>query len=188
MEKISYTRRICKDKDKINNFVTEQRVGTLSMCTKEGVPYALPVNYVYWNEKIYIHGMGSGKKNRFLSENSSVCFTIFEELGTVTDPMPAKCDTSYLSVVVFGKATLVDDLEEKTQALTKFLDKFVPKFFKTPLSKHFVDKYRSSLDNNAVAVYCIIPEELTAKENPIDMENMFDMHKSMNRHTNLENS
>ena len=49
----------------------------------------------------------------------------------------------------------------------------MPHFFKNPLSKQFVDKYRSSLDNNAVAVYCIDPEDLTAKENPIDMEHMF---------------
>ena len=47
MEKISYTRRICNDEERINSFLTEKRVGTLSMCSKEGIPYALPVNYFY---------------------------------------------------------------------------------------------------------------------------------------------
>jgi len=173
MEQIRYTQRICDDKEKINNFLIEKRVGTLSMCDKEGKPYALPVNYIYWNGKIYIHGMGSGKKNNVLSENSKVCFNVCEEFGTVTDPVPSKCDTSYFSVVIFGEAVLVQDLDEKTQVLTQFLEKFMPHFFKNPLSKQFVDKYRSSLDNNVVAVYCINPEDLTAKENPIDMEHMF---------------
>ncbi|WP_287823635.1 pyridoxamine 5'-phosphate oxidase family protein [Clostridium sp.] len=173
MEKIRYTQRICDDKAKIDHFLIEKRVGTISMCDKEGTPYALPVNYIYWNDKIYIHGMGSGKKNVILEENPSVCFNIFEELGTVTDSVPCKCDTSYFSVVIFGKATLVQDLEEKTQVLTQFLGKFVPNLFKNPLSMKFVDKYRSSLDNNAVVVYCINTEALTAKENKIDMEHMF---------------
>lgn len=87
--------------------------------------------------------------------------------------VPSKCDTSYFSVVIFGKAVLVQDLEEKTEALKEFLEKFMPEFFKNPLSMQFVDKYRSSFDNNAVAVYRISPEDITAKENPIDMEKMF---------------
>lgn len=173
MEQIKYTKRICTDKEKIDRFLTEKRVGTLSMCETAGKPYALPVNYVYLKGKIYIHGMGSGKKNIVLAASPSVCFTVFEEFGTVADPIPAKCDTAYLSVVIFGKADLVEDLEEKTAALAQFLEKFMPQYFKTPLSAQFVDKYRSGFDNKAVAVYAIDPEDLTAKENPIDLEHMF---------------
>lgn len=165
MEGIRYIQRVCHDEEKINRFLDEQRVGILGMCDKNS-PYAIPVNYIYWNKKIYIHGMGSGKKNSILETNSRVCFTIFEEFGTVKDPIPCKCDTSYFSVVIFGKAILVEDLDEKTKALAKFLDKFVPGFFNSPLSAKFVDKYRSSLDNMAVTVYCICPDDLTAKENP----------------------
>ncbi|UZQ52319.1 pyridoxamine 5'-phosphate oxidase family protein [Clostridium kluyveri] len=172
MEKISYTARICSDEEKINNFLTEKRVGVLGMCDKEGKPYSIPVNYIYEDGKIYIHGMGSGKKNNILKEKSSVCFTAFEEFGTVKDSVPCKCDTSYFSVVIFGKAILVEDLEEKARILTLIAEKFVPGFLKNPLSKEFVSKYRSSRDNNTTAVYCISPEDITAKENPIDMENM----------------
>ncbi|WP_446897931.1 pyridoxamine 5'-phosphate oxidase family protein [Clostridium sp. LBM24168] len=167
MGKIRYTQRICHDKEKINRFLDEQRVGILGMSEKN-IPYAVPVNYIYWNKKIYIHGMGSGKKNNILGENSKVCFTVFEDLGTVKDPIPCKCDTSYFSVVIFGKAIIVKDLDEKAEALTKFLDKFVPGFFNSPLPTKFVNKYRSSLDNMTVTVYCIRPENLTAKENPAD--------------------
>jgi hypothetical protein len=173
MEQIKYTQRICADQEKIDSFLSEKRVGTLSMCDKEGNPYALPVNYIYWNGKIYIHGMGSGKKNLILAQNSAVCFTVFEEFGTVTDSMPCKCDTAYLSVVIFGKVVLVQDIDEKTQALGQFLEKFTPHLFKIPLAQQLVDKYRSGFDNNAVAVYSIAPEVLTAKENPIDLEHMF---------------
>jgi nitroimidazol reductase NimA-like FMN-containing flavoprotein (pyridoxamine 5'-phosphate oxidase superfamily) len=173
MEQIRYTQRVCDDQEKIEDFLTEKRVGTLSMCDTEHKPYAVPVNYIYRNGKIYLHGMGSGKKNLILAANSEVCFTVFEEFGTVTDAVPCKCDTSYLSVVIFGKAVLVQDLDEKTQVLVEILEKFAPQLFKNPFSRQFVGKYRSSLDNTAVAVYCIDPEVLTAKENPVDTEHMF---------------
>ncbi|MFL0197221.1 pyridoxamine 5'-phosphate oxidase family protein [Clostridium sp. WILCCON 0269] len=181
MEQIRYTQRICSNKKKIDHFLIEKRAGTLSMCDKKGKPYAVPVNYIYHNDKIYIHGMGSGKKNDILQQNPEVCFMVFEEFGTVTDSIPCKCDTSYFSVVIFGKMVLVQDLEEKAQVLTQFLEKFVPGLFKNSLSTEFVDKYRSSLDNNAAAVYCIYPEDLTAKENPVDMENMFSYNKSIDK-------
>jgi nitroimidazol reductase NimA-like FMN-containing flavoprotein (pyridoxamine 5'-phosphate oxidase superfamily) len=174
MEPIRYTQRICEDKEKINRLLAEKRVGTLSMCDKEDrSPYTIPVNYVYWNDKIYIHGMGSGKKNDLLAANPAVCFTVFEEYGTVTDPVPCKCDTAYLSVILFGKGILVEDPEEKAQALMRLLEKFTPGLFKAPLSGQFVGKYRSSMDNKGVAVYRIEPEVLTAKENPVDLEHMF---------------
>ncbi|WP_333860555.1 pyridoxamine 5'-phosphate oxidase family protein [Clostridium sp.] len=172
MERISYTSRICSDEKKINNFLIQKRVGVLGMCDKEGMPYSIPVNYIYEDGKVYIHGMGSGKKNSILKEKSSVCFTIFEEFGTVKDSVPCKCDTSYFSVVIFGKAVLVENLEEKAKILTLIADKFVPGFFKNALSKEFIAKYHSSRDNNTTAVYCIFPEDITAKENPVDMGNM----------------
>lgn len=175
MDKMRHSQRECKDKDKIENFLKDKRVGTLSMIDKNGNPYAVPLNYVYYDNKIYIHGMGSGKKNEILSEKNDICFTIFEEFGTVTDNVPCKCDTSYFSVIIFGKAVLVEDLEEKTKVLMEILNKFMPEFFKSPMSQNFVDKYRSGHDNKAVAIYSIDLDKLSAKENPINLENMFKM-------------
>lgn len=168
MEQIRYTKRICEDKEKIEAFLNEKRVGTLSMLDKENKPYAVPVNYVYFEGKIFIHGMGSGKKNLLLESSPSVCFSVFEELGTAIDAVPCKCDTFYFSVVIFGQTALVQDLEEKTRVLDRFLEKFTPGQFKNPLSTQFVDKYQSSFDNLATAVYCIEPEAVTAKENPVE--------------------
>jgi nitroimidazol reductase NimA-like FMN-containing flavoprotein (pyridoxamine 5'-phosphate oxidase superfamily) len=173
MEQIRYTPRICDDREKVDRFLREKRVGTLAMYDQNGKPYAVPVNYVYWNGKIYFHGMGSGKKNTILAVRPEVCFTVFEEYGTVMAKMPCKCDTAYFSIVIFGKTRLVLELEEKTQALTQIMEKFTPGLFKTPLSQKLIAKYRSAIDNNAVAVYCITPDELTAKENPVVPAQMF---------------
>lgn len=178
MEQIRYTKRICTDNEKIDRFLRETRVGTLSMCDKAGNPYAVPVNYIYRGGKFYIHGMGSGKKNDMLAANPAVCFSVFADYGTTVDPVPCKCDTCYLSAVIFGEAVLVQDVQEKTQALTWFLEKFAPGLFE-PLAAQFVDQYRSAADNRATAVYRIDPVALTVKENPVDMENMFHVVKGL---------
>lgn len=174
MEQINYQQRICEDKVKIDEFLRKQRVGILALVTGEGeFPYAVPLNYVFYRGKIYFHGMGSGKKNNILKEEQKACFTVYEEFGTVSDPVPAKCDTAYFSVMLFGSVELVTDLKTKTEVLQQLLSKFLPGFFKQPVSEVFVDKYRSSLDKKAVAVYELQPAQITAKGNPVDEEHMF---------------
>jgi Predicted flavin-nucleotide-binding protein len=68
MEKIRYTQRICKDKEKISRFLAERRVGTLGMCDKDGMPYVIPVNYIYWNEKFIFTVWEVVKRIVFLSQ------------------------------------------------------------------------------------------------------------------------
>lgn len=105
--------------------------------------------------------------------NPEVSFTVCEEYGTITDPVPTKTDTAYMSVMVFGKARIVSDLEEETGALQAMLDKYVPGYYDRALSQQYVDKYRSSVYGTRVQVYRIESEKLSAKENPIDEEKMF---------------
>ncbi len=57
--------------------------------------------------------MGSGKKEIILSEEPLVCFTVYEEYGTVIDPMPCHVDTSYMSVMLFGKVEKVVDFKKQ---------------------------------------------------------------------------
>lgn len=58
-------------------------------------------------------------------------------------------------------------------------EEFVPRLFKSSLTPEYVDKYCSAMDNMPVAVYCLTPRSITAKENPIDLENMFTKISSM---------
>ncbi|MCB8816086.1 pyridoxamine 5'-phosphate oxidase family protein [Desulfosporosinus shakirovi] len=172
MNQVSYTTRNCTDQQKIETFLGRERTGVLGMVS--GIfPYTVPVNYVWHNGCVYFHGMGSGKKEKILSENPLVCFTIYKEQGTVTDPVPCHADTAYMSVMIFGKAEKVTDLEEATAALQKVLDKFMPKYYSQPLTSTLIEKYRSSMDGNAVSVYRVTPQEMTAKENSVESGKLF---------------
>ncbi|MDF2926236.1 MAG: Pyridoxamine 5-phosphate oxidase-related protein [Paenibacillaceae bacterium] len=172
MEHVSYAKRDCRDQAVIGKFLNEARTGVIAIAGDE-YPYGVPVNYVWHNGNIYFHGMGSGKKLRLLEHNSKVSFTVYKEHGTTTDPVPCHADTSYLSVMIFGEAARVTDHQEAAEALQLFLDKFTPGFYKQKLSPKMVEKYRSAMDGNAVAVIRITPVHLTAKENAVAPEEMF---------------
>lgn len=172
MQQIRYSQRICTDQEKIENFLSRMRTGVIGI-NCEGYPYAVPVNFVWMNGAAYFHGMGSGKKFDLLSQNPDVCFTVYEEIGTVTDPVPCHADTSYFSVMLFGKAQKVTDPGEAAGVLQALLQKFMPGFYKQMLRGKLVENYRSSMDGNAVSVFRITKEELTAKENAASPENIF---------------
>jgi uncharacterized protein len=171
MNQVSYTQRNCTDEKKIEMLLLNARTGVLGMISSV-FPYAVPMNYLWHNGSIYFHGMGSGKKEKILSQNPSVCFTIYEEYGTVTDPVPCHADTAYMSVMLFGKAEKVTDLEEATEALQRIVDKYMPKYYNNSLTGTFIEKYRSSLDGKAVSVYRITPQEMTAKENSVELDKL----------------
>jgi len=81
--------------------------GVLSCFGDEGYPYAVPVNFVYFNEKIYFHSSKSGHKIDAITKNPKVCFTIIDEDTIISEEF-----TSYFrSVVAFGKARIVEGEE-----------------------------------------------------------------------------
>ena len=172
MNKIRYVQRDCKDKDKIEKFLIETRTGVIGM-NGDDFPYAVPVNFVWSDGSIFFHGMGSGKKVDLLSSEPPVCFTVYEEYGTVTDPMPCHADTSYMSVMIFGKVEKVVDFKEAASALQKLVEKYTPGYYKKPLTSKLIESYRSSFDDKAVSVYKLTPEDLTAKENQADETELF---------------
>lgn len=169
---LRYKARICSDGEKINGFLAGARVGTVSFSAGD-YPYATPVNYVWHGGSIYFHGMGSGKKFELLSAAPQVCFTVYEEYGTVTDPVPCHADTSYFSVMLFGQARPVTDSAEAAGAMQALVQKFMPGYYRQPIQRKLIENYRSSMDRNPVAVYRITPAVLTAKENSAPAEALY---------------
>lgn len=164
MEHVSYKQRDCRDQEQIGEFLDTARIGIVGI-GGDAYPYAVPVNYVWHEGAVYFHGMGSGKKVRLLVEHPAVSFTVYREDSTVTDPVPCKADTAYFCVMLFGEAFRVTDMGEAAGVLQKILDKYTPGFYKQEMTARMVERYRSSMDGNGVAVYRLTPVHLTAKEN-----------------------
>lgn len=159
------------DENKINELLSKAKVGYLGLSDEEGT-YVVPLNYVWKDGKIYFHGSEQGRKADAIQTSRRVCFTVSEDRGTIANPAPANIGTAYTSVMVFGKLKQAETLEEATAALQAMLDKFVPGYFERELSHKCVDSYRSSLGSKTM-VYCIVPDQITAKEAAADEEKLF---------------
>lgn len=172
MEPIKYRQRTCEDREKTGAFLAAQRVGVLALPDEE-YPYAVPLNYIWKDGCVYFHGAGAGKKVRLLEAEPNVSFTVYHEYGTVTDAVPCHADTSYFSVMLFGKAERVRDFSEAAAALQALVERFLPGFYKQKLGPALVEKYRSGVDSMPVAVYRIRPAHLSAKENAPEGQPIF---------------
>lgn len=76
-------------------------------------PYAVPVNYAFDGEYIYIHCAKEGHKIENLKKFSNVCFTVVKSY----EILPDELSTAYESVIVFGKASIIENEDEKRRAL-----------------------------------------------------------------------
>ena len=172
MTQIAYTQRACHDQERITGFLRTQRVGVLGLHTDD-YPYPVPVNYVWHDDAVYFHGVGSGRKAGLLLQSPKVGFTVFAEHGTVIADMACHADTAYMCVMVFGTAHPVTDPAEAAGALQALVDKLMPGYYRSRLTASVIDRHRSGVDTNPVAVFRITPDLVTAKENAVAIDELF---------------
>jgi nitroimidazol reductase NimA-like FMN-containing flavoprotein (pyridoxamine 5'-phosphate oxidase superfamily) len=171
MFSVRLQKRECTDREKIEAFLDQADTGFLGLV--DGVlPYVVPLNYVRLGDSYYFHGAAEGRKLSAMRANQEGCLTVSMHYGTLTDPVPAKTDTAYMSVMIFGRLEEVTAAEEAHEAMQKLLDKYVPGYYKQPLAAAHVEKYRSSM-GSATAVFKLVARQLTAKENEADAARMF---------------
>ncbi|NSL51942.1 pyridoxamine 5'-phosphate oxidase family protein [Calidifontibacillus erzurumensis] len=170
-KKIRKEKLMCTDEKRIDEFLSNARIGYLGLTDGE-LPYVVPLNFIWMNGAIYFHGAQEGRKIELIRANPNCCFTVAEEYGTLVSPIPAKTDTAYMSVMMFGVIERVNDIIEATSALQGMLDKYLPGYHNNKLSQTHVEKYRSSLGSHT-AVFKIIPKVRTAKENPLNPQRIF---------------
>ena len=83
----------------------------------EGQPFVIPTGYARDGDKLYIHGSQASRMLRTLSGGVDACVTVTIIDGLVLARSAFHHSMNYRSVVVFGRATLVEDPEEKMAAL-----------------------------------------------------------------------
>src|ERR1700743_2306489 len=85
-------------------------------------PYVIPTGYARINDSLYIHGSSVSRMLRSLSEGINVCGTVTLEDGLVLARSAFHHSMNSRSVVALGKATVVDDSDEKMSALHAFTE------------------------------------------------------------------
>ena len=98
--------------------------GTLSVCGNDNIPYGIPLNYAYADGAIYFHCAKTGHKIDIMNENNNVCFSVV----TKSDVLEDKFSSDFKSAVVFGKAYLVEDTDERQFAFEAILHTCLPRY------------------------------------------------------------
>jgi len=88
----------------------------------EGRPVVIPTGYGRKGDRLYLHGSAASRMLRTLREGVDVCVTVTLVDGLVLARSSFHHSMNYRSVVVFGRARVVEDEDEKMEALRVFSD------------------------------------------------------------------
>jgi len=150
-----------KSKEKIKEFLDKEHVGRIATIDQNGYPQIIPMNFVFLNDAIYMHSHTKGEKLENITHNEKVGFEVDRELEFLPsyfeDPKDASlADTLYISVVIKGKGKIVNDKQEKTNALNGLMKKYQPEGRYEPISSdmHVLDE---------VAIIKVMPDSMRGK-------------------------
>jgi uncharacterized protein len=124
------------------NFLDEERVGRVASIDEQGYPQIIPMNFVYVKKDfidtqsdnknigaVYMHSHPIGEKIENIKRNSKVGFEVDSYVCFLPSyyfhPTDAsQADTLYISVVIKGNAAIVQDPDEKANALNALMKKY----------------------------------------------------------------
>jgi len=89
-------------------------------------PYVIPTMFARVGDQVYFHGSAASRMLRSLSDGLAVCLTVTLVDGLVLARSVFNHSMNYRSVVVLGRAILIDEPEEKLAALHAFTEKILP--------------------------------------------------------------
>jgi len=128
--------------------------GVLSTVDGDGQPYGVPLNYSLNDDCLYFHCALEGHKLDNLLCNGKVSFCVVGR----TKVLPAEFTTEYESVIVTGRAAVVQG-EEKYKALIGLVEKYSTEFVEAGR------KYIEALDSETMVVRIAV-DSMTGKLSP----------------------
>ncbi len=110
-------------------FLRHAPVGVMAT-SHEGQPFINTRLFVYDEvaHAIYLHGAKMGRTPALIAENERVCFSASEMGRLLPADEAIESSVEFASVVIFGRACLVDDEGEAKRALQLLMEKYFPQF------------------------------------------------------------
>lgn len=96
--------------------------GVLAVLGDDAYPYAVPLSYVYHAGKLYFHCAKAGHKLDAIQNNPKASFCVIAQ----DEIVPEKFTTYFQSVIAFGKVRILENGEEKREAISLLAEKYAP--------------------------------------------------------------
>jgi uncharacterized protein len=107
------------DKNEIVRILKNEKFAVIAMCS-ENEPYIVTLSYGFseTDNCLYFHSALKGLKIDFINKNTNVCATVIEDKGYQKD----NCEHHYSSVVMWGKMSVITNLDEQKHAMDILLN------------------------------------------------------------------
>lgn len=129
---------------------------TVSMTRPDSTPYGLPLSLVRkGNNTFYFHCAGEGEKLDCLRSNPMVSLSAVSKCTPKFEEEKNNFTEHYHSAIAIGRAEIVEDDTEKTEALRLLCQRFLPKYI-----DHFEEAISRSLSITTVV-------RITLTESPV---------------------
>lgn len=113
------------DREEINKILDEGFICHVGF-NVDGQPFVIPTGYARVGDSLIIHGSQASRMLRALEQGIEVCVTVTLLDGLVLARSAFHHSMNYRSVVVFGRATKIDDRVEKLAALRALSEHMIP--------------------------------------------------------------
>lgn len=158
----------------IISFLNEEKVGRVASIDENGYPQIIPMNFAYVRNNqidtqsdtknfgsIYMHSYPIGEKIHNINRNSKVGFEVDSYVCFLPSyyfhPTDAsQADTLYISVVIKGTASVVQNTDEKAIALNALMKKYQKEGGYEPLTSNMGSV-------RGVAVLKVVPVDVRGK-------------------------
>lgn len=96
--------------------------GVLAVLGEDGYPYAVPLSYVCDGRNIYFHSATQGHKLDAIRAHPQASFCVIAK----DQILPEKYTTVFSSVIAFGTIRILDQEQEKREAIRKLALRYTP--------------------------------------------------------------
>ncbi len=119
------------DIKEIEKFLHQSNVCRLAMVDGDK-PYMVPMNFGYQDGYLFFHSAKQGRKIDLLQKNPNVCFEFDQLIKFKKAKIACDWGVEYKSVIGSGRARLLENLEEKIDALNIIMSQYSDRTFEYP--------------------------------------------------------
>jgi nitroimidazol reductase NimA-like FMN-containing flavoprotein (pyridoxamine 5'-phosphate oxidase superfamily) len=159
------------DRETINGILDEAFICHVGFAV-DGQPYVIPTGFARVGNTLLIHGSSASRMLRNLADGIGVCVTITLLDGLVLARSAFHHSMNYRSVVILGKAKVIEDEKEKNDALFALSEHIIP-------GRWAAVREPASLELKATLVLSLPIDEASAKiraGDPVDDDEDYDLN------------